>query len=134
MRLNGTRNKKETIQVKKTIAAGATYSASTSLFQLIRADGNIQRIYGQFNQGQQGQLQVRPYLQMTGERSEELVTYPASSQRYLSGDDTRFDISVDFDVRNGDKIKVDVTNASAFDYTLDISFEVDYVGGTSRVV
>lgn len=128
------RNKKETIQFKQTVAAGANLSGATALSFNIRSAGTLQRIFGKFNQGQQDQLQVRPYLTLRGDRSEELVTYPSGSNRYMSGDNVPFDLYIDFDVQPNDQIKLDVKNESAFDYTLDISFEIDYVGGTSRVV
>lgn len=128
------RNKKETIQFKKTITAGQTLSGATALIANIRAHGTIERIMGKFNAGQQNQLQIRPYLFRTGERIEELVTYPSGQSRYLSGDNDSFDIGVDFDVYPDDQIRLDVTNASSYDYTCEISFEVDYVGGTRRVI
>lgn len=130
----GERSKKETIQFNQLILAGASYSGATALKQQLRAPCTIQRIYGQFFSGQQNQLQIRPYLRMTDERDEELITYPVNSNRYMSGDNTNFDISIDFDAQYGYFIQLDVNNLSTYDYTMHISFEVDYVGGTSRVV
>jgi hypothetical protein len=34
----------------------------------------------------------------------------------------------------GYQLKLDVVNTSIYDYTLQIAFEVDYVGGTNRVI
>lgn len=133
--LAGTRNKKETIQFKKVIPFGTGFSGNTALFQTIKSAGTIQRIFGKFNQGQSGLLTIRPYLNMTGDRSEELVTYPSLTSQFMSGDNTQFELFIDFEVYPDDKIKLDVfNNSTTNDYTLDISFEVDYVGGTSRVV
>jgi hypothetical protein len=128
------RSKKETIQFTLQVAAGADLSGLTSLRQRLKSEGTIQRIFGQFYAGQQGDLQVRPYLVLRNERSEELVTYPSGANRYMSGDNTNFDFSVDFDVLPDFEIRLDVKNLSIYPYTLQISFEVDYVGGTLRVV
>jgi hypothetical protein len=128
------RSKKETISFNQTILAGASFTGLTALKQMLRAPCTIQRIFGIFYSGQQGSLQVRPYLELTQDREEELITYPANSNRYLSGDNLNFDIYIDFDGAYGDQIKLDVLNTSIYDYTLQISFEVDYVGGTLRVV
>lgn len=124
------RNKKETVQFTKTITAGT----NTTLSYVVKSPGTVQRIFGKFYAGQENQLQVRPYLELTGQRQEELITYPANSNRYLSGDDRPFDIAVDFDVTNGDQIKLYVANLAIYDYTLELSVEIDYVGGTSRVI
>jgi hypothetical protein len=124
------RNKKETVQFTKTILAGTTVTLS----YLVKTEGTVERIFGKFYPGQQNALQVRPYLLLTADRQEELVTYPAGTNRFMSGDDRIFDIPIDYDVKSGDQLKVDVNNVSTYDYTLEISFVVDYVGGTMRVI
>lgn len=128
------RSKKETVTFNRTIPANTSFTGLTALSQLLRAPCTIQRIFGIFYSGQQGALQVRPYLYMTDDRAEELLTYPSGSNRYMSGDNMPFDISIDFDGNSMDQIKLDVVNTSNFPYTLQVSIEVDYVGGTSRIV
>jgi hypothetical protein len=128
------RNKKETVQFTKTITAGTTLNGANALAYLVKTEGTVERVFGKFYPGQQGALQVRPYILLTADRQEELVTYPNGVNRFMSGDDRVFDIPIDYDVKNGDQIKVDVSNTSAYDYTLEISFVLDYVGGGSRVI
>lgn len=126
------RNKKETVQFTLVIPAGTNQTLS----YVIKDNATVQRIFGKFYAGQANALQVRPYLEMTGGRAEELVTYAPGTNRYLCGDDRVYDMDIDFDVRNGDQIKVYANNTAGvgYDYTLEIAFEVDYVGGTQRVV
>jgi hypothetical protein len=124
------RNKKETVQFIKKILAGT----SVTFAYLVKSEGTVERIFGKFYAGQEGSLQVRPYIELTAARQEELITYPSGTDRYMSGENVTFDSAIDYDVKNGDQIKIDVNNTSIYDYTLNISFEVDYVGGKSRVI
>lgn len=123
-------NKKEPIVFIKTIPAGTT----DVLSERIKADGTIEGLIIRFFSGQENSLQVRPFVEHRGGLIEELVTYPSTTDRFLSGDDDYDEIPVSIPVRNDDYLKVSVTNTSIYDYTLKVTIIVDYLGGMTRVV
>lgn len=123
------RGGKETVQFTGTIPAGSNKTFN----YVIKSDATVERIFGKFYPGQQNSLQVRPYMELNGQRQEELVTYASGANHYMSGDDRPFDMQIDFEAQNGDQIKVYANNISAYPYTLEISFVVDYMAGKNRV-
>lgn len=123
------RSGKETVQFKTVVTAGTLKTLSYT----IKADATVERIFGKFYPGQEGVLHVHPYLRLNGDRHEELVTYPTGTDQFLSGDDQIYDFAIDFPVNTGDQIMVDADNTlGTYDYTLDITFEVDYMAGKDR--
>ncbi len=123
-------NKMETMQFKAKIPSGT----STRLYERIKSNGTIEKVYVRFYPGQEGTLQVRPYINHIGQKIEDLVTYPNGVDHYLSGDDDFLEFPVSIPVANDDEVAVYVQNTGDYDYTLDVKIVVDYRGGLKSIV
>jgi hypothetical protein len=121
---------KESIVTRRSVAAGEVGTVRERL----KADGTVEEVRVRFYPGQEGALQVTPYVLHKGERREDLLTYPEGVNRFLSGDDDYviFPLSISFEY--DDEIRIDYKNTSTFTYTLAIDVIVDYLGGQNRVV
>jgi hypothetical protein len=121
---------KESIVIRRSVAAGE----SGTVRERLKADGTVEEIRVRFYPGQEGDLQVMPYILHKGERREDLLTFPAGSDRFLSGDDDYvvFPLSVSFEY--DDNLQIDFKNIATFPYTLSVDVIVDYLGGQNRVV
>lgn len=126
-----TGNKKEVIVFTKNIAA----LGKGTLSERIKGPATIEKVSARFYFGQERQLIAKPYIRKTGNRIEQLFTYPEDTLQYLAGDDDQFDFDVCLQVNNDDEIKVDYENLSVDNaYDLIITVTVDYFGGANRVV
>ena len=104
------------------------------LAERVKAAGTVEAIKIKFNAGQEGALRVRPVIEHKGAKIEDLVTYPETTERFLSGDDDPLYLRVNMPVDNDDYIKLLIENTSAFTYTVNCQVEIDYFAGKQRVV
>lgn len=123
-------NKKEVISFRKTVAGGT----SMVLKERIKDPGTVEGLRVRFYPGQEKALQVFPFVEHKGQRIESLITYAEETDRFLSGDDDYMEYAVVVPVDYDDYIKIDVKNASPYDYDVAVDVFVDYFGGQNRVI
>lgn len=124
-------SKKEIVAFRKTIPA----NTSDVLAERIKADGTIEELRVRFYQGQQKALQVHIFVEHKGSKIEEMITYPSTSDGFLSGDDDYFIFPVSIPVAYDDYLKVAVKNTETqYPYSLSCDIVIDYLGGKNRVV
>jgi len=123
--------KQESVSFRKILTVGQ----ETTMKEFIKDDGTIEGLRVRFNQGQQGSLLVRPYIEVKGGSIIDLVTYQQDSDQYLSGDDDKFEFDISLPVGRNDQICVYAKNNSAtYGRTVVVDIIVDYYGGQNRVV
>ena len=124
-------NKKEVISIRKIILANST----DTIIERIKGDGTVEGIKVKFYQGQQRALHVMPFIEHRGARIEHLVTYPATADKFLSGENDNLDLPCVVSVDNDDYFKVSVVNTDPVnDYTLVLDAVIDYYAGKERVI
>lgn len=99
----------------------------------LKADGTIESVVVRFYSGQSRELQVRPKLRRTGNREEDLITYPAGTNQWLAGEDDRQQLDVSVPVSLDDELSVYYNNTNpTYPYTLVCYITVDYKEGQNR--
>lgn len=122
-------NKKEVIVFSKSVGPGE----SGTMSERIKADATVEEVTAKFYFGQERALQANPYIHKTGNRIEQLVTYPEGSEKFLAGDDDYFIYNTALEVNNDDYVKVDYENKSVDQtYNLVMTVTIDYLGGKDR--
>lgn len=125
------RSKKEVIPFKKKIPPNTT----DVLHERVKAAGTIEGVRIRFYAGQEGDLQVNPYVERKGGAMDQLFSYVATGDSYLSGEDDYFEYPVAVAVDNDEFVKVRVKNVDTqYTYTLSCDVIVDYYGGKNRVI
>lgn len=121
----------EVVGFRATLAAGE----KVTLSERIKGASIIEGLRMKFYPGQEGTLHIRPTLWQTGRNSlVDLVTYPADTNNYLSGDDDYFDFPITLEALLDDELRLYCENTGAFPYTVSVDITVDYFGGVNRVV
>jgi hypothetical protein len=124
-------NKKEVISFRKVIPANST----DVLAERIKTDGTIEQLSVKFYQGQQKALKVIPFVEHKGHMIEQMLTYPSTTDSYLSGDNDYFKYDIVIPVAYDDYIKVQVINTDLVNaMTVVVDVTIDYFGGKQRVV
>ncbi len=125
-------NKKEVIAFRKSIAP----STKEEIRERIKADGTIEGVMVRFYPGQQRDLRVAIEKENRGNKTREsIVTYPAGTDRFLSGDDDVVNIPCVLECQNDDEIIVTAENINSnYTYTLVCDVTIDYYGGKKRVI
>jgi hypothetical protein len=124
-------NKKEPISFRKIIPAGST----VILTERVKDAGTIEELSARFYQGQQKSLHVIPMVIHASNIADSIVTYPADTDKFLSGDDDYFIFKPVISVHYDDVIQITAINEDAVnDYSLCIDVTIDYFGGVNRVV
>lgn len=115
-------SKKEPILFHKKILANTT----DVLAERVKSDGMITSLIVRFYSGQEGSLQVSPFVEHKGNKVEYMVTFPNTSKTFISGDDDIFTFPLSLSVEYDDFIKVHVKNNSSYDYDLVCHVIVSY--------
>lgn len=116
---------------RKNLDAGA----DIILKSRILADGTIEGVRAKFYPGQENTLQVRPCLWQTGRNVlVDLISYPDSTNQYISGEDDYFDYQITQECLKDDEIWLLVKNTGDFSYDLAVDVTVDYYAGNDRVI
>lgn len=119
-------SKKEIVSFTKLIKANTT----DVLHERIKADGTIESVKVRIYQGVQKSLRILPFIEHKGSKTENILTFPSTTDPYITGDDDYFIYDVTIPVEYDDFLKVWVQNIdSTHDYTLSVTVEVDYIGG-----
>jgi|NOAtaT_6_FD_contig_51_4904121_length_1487_multi_3_in_0_out_0_3 hypothetical protein len=121
-------NKREVISFRKSIAAGG----SDIIRERVKSNGTLEELRVRFNPGQANTLRIRPVVEHKNNRLEDLVTYPAGTNQFLSGDDDYLILPCAITVENDDFVEVIANNTGAFTYTIVVDIVVDYLFGTER--
>lgn len=121
-------NKREVISFRKSIAAGA----SDIIRERVKSNGTLEEVRVRFNPGQANTLRIRPVVEHKNNRMEDLVTYPAGTNQFLSGDDDYLILPCSITVENDDFVEVIANNTGGFTYTIVVDIVVDYLFGTER--
>lgn len=123
---------KEVISFRKVIPPN---TFNQFMQEKIKGPGTIEGVYVRFYPGQQMALHVEPVIEHKGALIEPLVTYAASGDSFLSGDDDKLDFPVVVSVEHYDLIKIKYSNTDpTFAYNLCVDVVVDYYAGRNRVV
>lgn len=117
--------KKEVISFRKEINASKT----DVLQERIKSDGTIEEIRVRFYQGVQKSLQVEPFIEHKGHQIEQMISYPSTTDQFISGDDDYFIYPVSVPVEYDDFIKVKAKNI-----THDFSKANTWVSGIAYAV
>lgn len=119
-------SKKEIVSFRKLIPPNTT----DVIGERIKADGTIESVKVRIYQGVQKALQINPFVEHKGNKLEDMITYPSTTDPYISGDDDYLEFDVTIPVEYDDFLKVWVKNTDATNsYTLVLDVEVDYIGG-----
>lgn len=109
-------------------------SGVLKLSERLKADCTIEDIQVRFYPGQEGDLHVMPKIKRTGNRVEDLITFPAGTDQFLAGDDDTWRLDVGVDAQLDDEIQIIYENVDpTYEYTLMVFVTVDYLGGKNRV-
>jgi hypothetical protein len=114
-------------------------NTSLTFLERIKAKGEISEVRIRFYAGQERQLQVRPFVQMLNQQTEDMFTFAGSTnannlpnnptEPFLSGDDDYFVFPVNLDVVADDNIAVWVNNMDLnYTYTLVVDVVLSYYG------
>jgi hypothetical protein len=110
-----------------------------TILERIKSKGEISEVRIRFYAGQERQLQVRPFVQMLNQQTEDMFTFagstnannlaPIPTDPFLSGDDDYFTFPVNLDVVADDNIAVWVSNLDTnYTYTLVVDVVISYYG------
>lgn len=110
-------------------------NSSITLLERIKDKGAVIEVRIRFYPGQERSLQVRPYLQMFNQMSEDLFTWAGgTSEKFLSGDDDYLVFPVSAEVVADDNIAVWVNNTDQnYTYTLVCDVVVQYYSGVDSI-
>lgn len=114
---------------QEVVAFRANVNPSTSqvFTERIKDGGRVTEVRVRFYPGQERDLQVRPYLQLLNRQTEDLLTYPAGTDGFLSGDNDYLTFPVSLEVVMDDMIAVWVNNVNAtYTYTVVVDVVVQY--------
>lgn len=78
-----------------------------------------------FYPGQEKTLQVLPYMEKAPDIAVPFTKY-AGDRAYYSGDDSKFEVTMNMRFGSQDQLCVEVSNTSAFDYDLYVLYELTY--------
>lgn len=121
--------KKEVISFRKVIEPNKT----DVIAERVKSDGTIEEIKVRFYPGQEKALQVVPFVEHKGQQIEQLISFPNTTDHYLSGDNDYFIYDISVPVEYDDFLKVEAKNTSVdFSYTLVVDIVIDYLGGKNR--
>ena len=124
-------NKMEVMTFRKVIPP----NSSDVMQERVKGDGTVEGVRVRFYQGQQKALKVMPFIEHKGAQIENLVTYPATGDNFLSGDDDKLDLPCVISVDANDFIKIRAENTDPTNsYTLAVDVFIDYYGGKDRVI
>lgn len=105
-----------------------------SLKERIKADATVEEVNLRFYPGQQRDLEVRPKLQRTGNRVEDLITYPKGANDWIAGDDDNIRLDISVTAQLDDEIVIFYSNKDTVNiYTLVVYVTVDYREGKNNV-
>jgi hypothetical protein len=82
-----------------------------------------------FYPGQQKTLQVLPYMEKAPDIAVPFTKF-AGDRDYYSGDNSKFEVTMNMRFGTQDQLCVEVSNTSAFDYDLYVLFELVYGEGS----
>jgi hypothetical protein len=123
--------KKEVISFRKVIKPLKT----DVLQERMKDDGTVEEVRVRFYPGQEKSLQVSPFIEHKGNIAEQLLSYPRTSDPFLSGEDDYFIYPVVIPVAYDDFVKIKVKNIdSTYEYTLVVDVVIDYYGGQQRMI
>lgn len=122
---------KEGMSFRKSIAA----NTPDALHERVKAPGTIEGFRVRFYPGQELTLQVNVYVVHLGQKVEQLVTYVATGDAFLSGDDEVLEFHCVCSVETDDLVFVSVMNTDAVNaHRVAVDVYVDYYGGNQRLV
>lgn len=121
--------KKEVLSFRKIINANTT----DVLHERIKADGTIEEIRIRFYTGQQKSLQLNPFVEHKGNKIEQIISYPSTTDNFISGDDDYFIFPISVPVEYDDYFKIHAKNIDpTYNYTVTVDVVIDYLGGKER--
>jgi hypothetical protein len=102
-------------------------STSQTIIERVKANGRVAEIRVRFYPGQERELQIRPFVSLLNRLTEDVLTYPAGTEGYLSGDDDYLIFPVSVELRTDDNICVWANNVNAtYVYTCVVDVVVQY--------
>lgn len=115
--------KKEIVSFRKDIAP----NTNDWLQERIKANGVVTEIRVRFYPGVERSLKVRPYVEHKGKKPEDMFTYPATTEPFITGDDDYYTFPVWVEVAYDDFVKIYVQNTElTYTYTLVVDVVVQY--------
>lgn len=118
--------RKTTKRFSDTVAPGESAEYS----ERIADDATAEHVTVRFYQGTELDVEVFPFRERESER---LPLVDTNGRRALVGDDDVFDFDVSEEIKQGDRIGVQVTNNGAYSYDFVTDIDVDFQGGNSRL-
>lgn len=104
---------------------------STTLSETVDADATLENVQIRFYQGTELELEVFPYRKR---ESEQLALIDTNGKKTITGDNDTFEFDISEGVNAGDEIGVEVTNNGAYAYDFAAHIDVDYKGGSNRII
>ena len=105
------------------------------LSERVKGPGTIEGIKVKFYPGQQKALRIVPFVEHKGSKTEQLITYPSTTDQFLAGDDDYFIFPVIVEVDNDDFVKIRAVNTDLVNaYTCVVDVIIDYYAGKKRVI
>lgn len=106
------------------------YPDSIMLFkERCKDNGNVSSVSIRFYSGSEGDLHIKPYILHKGNKAEDLFTFAAGTNGFISGDDDYFVFPCDLSFQYDDEICVWVHNTNVdWDYTCSVDFVINYGG------
>lgn len=92
----------------------------------IKRPAKMDKVLIRFFPGQQNTLTVRPYIRKTSGAVQELSMYTGETS--FAGDDNDVPFAVDVAIDQYDKVCIEVSNSSTYDYDAYVLFEIEYKG------
>lgn len=115
----------ENMSFRKVIAAGT----EQTIKERIKDDGHVIGINVRFYPGVQKSLQVHPFVRHKLNHDEDLFSYVAGTDTFLTGDDDTLKFEVNLAVEVDDEFCVYVKNTDGqYDYSLSVDVLIRYDG------
>lgn len=96
---------------------------------------SVEQLRVHFNPGPQGTLHVSPKVIKRDGTPILLFRVPTGGNEYMAGDDTVIQSPASQELIPGDIVRIDAENTDAVNaHIVDVTIEIDVLGGTARVV
>jgi hypothetical protein len=127
------RQPRESVRFSEDVAP----DSSVTLTYEVPEDATVEQLRVRIYRGAELDLEVEPFIDRSRdtrrEQREPLVTY--RGREFIVGDGDEFVFPLSLDVQEGEVLAVEVRNQDGtYSYDFSVDLELEYAGGTSRIV